>query len=245
MMLGVMQPYFFPYLGYFDLINRSDRWIVFDTPQYMREGWVNRNRILHSREGWQYIIVPLKKHCRDTPINRVDAVEFPDWRRTIVNQLTHYRGRAPFYRETIDLLEDCLAGKEQNLSRLNVKCLGKVCQYLHIPWEPEMFSEMHLPLGEIVEAADWALRIAQAAGATAYINPPGGVALYDADRFARHGIRLYLQEDFNFVYQCAGYTYLPKLSVLDALMWVSPIDVKFYLDDVKARACEGMLSLSA
>lgn len=245
MMLGVMQPYFFPYLGYFDLINRSNRWIVFDTPQYMREGWVNRNRILHSREGWQYIIVPLKKHSRETPINRVEAVEFPDWRRTIVNQFTHYRGRAPFYRETIDLLEDCLADHEQNLSSLNVKCLGKVCHYLDIPWEPEIFSEMHLSLGPIEEAADWALRIAEAAGASVYINPPGGAALYDAGRFARHGIRLCLQEDFNFVYECAGYTCLPKMSVLDALMWASPIDIKSHLDHIKARTCEGMLSLSA
>ena len=69
---------------------------------------------------------------------------------------------------------------------------------------------MHLSLGPIEEAADWALRIAEAAGASVYINPPGGAALYDAGRFARHGIRLCLQEDFNFVYECAGYTCLPQ-----------------------------------
>lgn len=236
MVLGAMQPYFFPYLGYFDLINRTDRWIVFDTPQYMREGWVHRNRILHSHEGWQYIIVPLKKHSRETPINQVDAVGFPDWRRKIINQFTHYRGRAPYYRETIALLDDCFVTEESNLSRINVHCLGKVCRYLGIKWQPEIFSEMNLPLGPVRGAADWALRIAQATGASEYLNPPGGTALYDPARFAQHGIRLSLQEDFNFEYDCNGYPYVPKLSVLDVLMWVNPQEVKAHLDRVKAAS---------
>lgn len=233
MIIGAMQPYFFPYLGYFDLINRTDRWIVFDTPQYMREGWVNRNRILHSHEGWQYIVVPLKKHGRETPINQVEAVEFPDWRRKIINQFTHYRGRAPYYRETIELLEECFAGQETNLSRLNVHCLGIVCKYLGIRWSPEIFSEMNLSLGPVREAADWALRITEAVGASEYLNPPGGTALYDEGRFARHGIRLHIQEDFDFEYDCGGYAYIPKLSVLDVLMWVRPAEIKAELDRVK------------
>lgn len=243
MMLGVMQPYFFPYLGYFDLINRSDRWIVFDTPQYMREGWVNRNRILHNGGGWQYIIVPLNKHKRESAINEVTAVDFPDWRRKIVNQFTHYRGRAPFYRETIALLEDALAGDERNLSRINVKCMGKVCDYLGIRWRPEIFSDMELALGPVEEAADWALRIAEAAGASDYLNPPGGVALYDPNRFARHGIRLHIQADFDFRYDCGDYTCLPKMSVLDTLMWVSVPEIKARLCQVRATEQESELAV--
>jgi hypothetical protein len=236
MILGAMQPYFFPYLGYFDLINRSDRWIVFDTPQYMRQGWVNRNRILHSQQGWEYIIVPLKKHPRETPINQVEAVDFPDWRRRITHQFTPYRGRAPYYRETMALLEDCFATEERNLSRLNIHCLGRVCRYLDIPWAPQIFSEINLSLGPVQEAADWALRIAEAAGASEYLNPPGGATLYDAERFARHGIRLLLQEDFNFEYDCGAGGYVPKLSVLDVMMWVSPGEIKAHLDGVKTRS---------
>jgi hypothetical protein len=238
MILGVMQPYFFPYLGYFDLIHRAERWIVFDTPQYMREGWVNRNRILHPREDWQYIVVPLKKHARETPINQVEAVDFPDWRRKIINQFTPYRGRAPYYKQTIALLEDCLSDGEQNLSRLNMKCLGKVCRHLEIPWAPEIFSEMALDVGPVESGVDWALRIAEAANATEYLNPPGGAMLYDSELFARHGISLHIQEDFDFAYACSGFTYVPKLSVLDVLMWVSPAEVKAYLDKVKAETSE-------
>lgn len=230
MVLGAMQPYFFPYLGYFDLIHRTDRWIVFDTPQYMREGWVNRNRVLHSREGWQYIVVPLKKHHRDTPINQVEAVEFPDWRRKIVNQFTHYRGRAPYYRETIALLEDCLTGSDNNLARINVRALGKVCAYLGIQWHPEILSEMGITLGPVDETADWALRIAEAIGADVYLNPPGGATLYDPARFAAAGIQLQIQNDFDFEYECPGYLYQPRLSVLDVLMWTEPATIKAHLD---------------
>lgn len=238
MILGVMQPYFFPYLGYFDLMNRCERWIVFDSPQYMREGWVNRNRILHPGGGWQYITVPVKKHPRETPIHQIEAVEAPDWRRKIVHQFTPYRRRAPYYWQTIDLLEDCFSDGERNLSRLNVRCLGKVCDYLGIRWTPEIFSELNLNLGPVETAADWALRIVEAAGATEYFNPPGGAALYDPERFLEQGIRLHIQEDFEFRYECPGFTYVPKLSVLDALMWESPSAIKAHLDGVKVAAEE-------
>lgn len=245
MILGVMQPYFFPYLGYFDLISRSDQWIVFDTPQYMRQGWVNRNRILHPRESWQYIIAPLKHHTRETPINQVETVEAPDWRRKVVNQFTHYRGRAPFYREVIALVEECLTGGETRLCGVNIRSLGKVCKYLGIKWAPHILSEMGLPLGPITEASDWAVQIAVAAGASEYINPPGGAALYSEKQFTEHGITLCLQEDFSFSYACPGYTFIPKLSVLDVLMWVSAAEVKLYLDANKAAARDAPASMVA
>jgi len=90
MKLGIMQPYFFPYLGHFDLIYKTDRWIVFDTPQYIRQGWVNRNRILGPNSGWQYITVPTRKHHRDNPIRDILVKEGKDWRERVCRQLEHY-----------------------------------------------------------------------------------------------------------------------------------------------------------
>ena len=91
-----MQPYFFPYLGYFHLINSVDEWIIFDTPQYIRHGWVNRNRILHPKSGWLYITVPLVKHPQNTPINEIKIANQKDWKRLILAQLNHYK-KIPFY----------------------------------------------------------------------------------------------------------------------------------------------------
>ena len=97
MKLGIMQPYLFPYLGYFDLIHCTDRWIVFDTAQYIRHGWINRNRILHPTSGWQYFIIPVKKQSRNTPICDIQVSDNPGWRARVLGQLEHYRKRAPYF----------------------------------------------------------------------------------------------------------------------------------------------------
>src|SRR5512140_2804121 len=101
MKLGAMQPYFFPYLGYFELIFLTDQWIVFDISKYIRHGWVNRNRVLHPTQGWVYITVPLQKHSSDTPINHIETKDIEEWRPRLFGQLSHYRRRAPFFRETM------------------------------------------------------------------------------------------------------------------------------------------------
>ena len=105
MKLGIMQPKFFPWLGYFDLVNMVDEWIVFDTPQYERHRWMNRNRVLHPNTGWQYITVPLRKHPRDIPTNQVEIAMETDWRGLILRQLQHYKKKAPYYKQVVGFLE--------------------------------------------------------------------------------------------------------------------------------------------
>jgi hypothetical protein len=233
MKIGIMQPYFFPYLGYFDLINRTDKWIVFDTSQYIRHGWINRNRILHPENGWLYIIVPLVKHDQAAAINRIEIATSVEWRDKIIAQLMHYKKRAPFFRQTIRLVEECMQIDEDNLSRLNTQILGKVCQYLGIGWSHEVFSKMQMQLGSVQHPGDWALRISEALGAGEYINPPGGADLFNAEHFAASGVKLTIQEPFEFRYACPGYQFEPALSVVDALMWNDPQTIKSYLDSLK------------
>ncbi|RME42333.1 MAG: hypothetical protein D6796_14555 [Caldilineae bacterium] len=230
MKLGIMQPYFFPYLGYFDLIHATDQWIVFDTVQYIRHGWMNRNRILHPVSGWQYIVVPLKKHPRHTPIKDVQIAGNTGWQKRILGQLAHYKKQAPHYTETMELVEACLSVPETSLSRLNVAILEKVCARLEIDFRYRYFSEMGLELGPIESPGDWALRISAALGAEEYINPPGGAPLFDAAAFARHGIRLTIRTFPPFEYSCGRYAFIPNLSVIDALMWNPPEAIKAYLD---------------
>jgi WbqC-like protein family len=230
MILGIMQPYFFPYLGYFDLINYSERWIVFDTAQYIRHGWVNRNRILHPQKGWQYIIVPLKKHSREIFIRDVELNSDPQWIYRIMGQIQHYKKKAPFFGDIYRLVEDCLHVKEVSLSRLNVKILERICQYLEIKFEYEYFSEMNLTLGPVESPGDWALRISKAIGANEYVNPFGGKTIFDVSKFEDLGIRLTIRNLPPIEYQCPGYDFIPNLSILDVLMWNPPEEVKAYLD---------------
>jgi hypothetical protein len=229
MKLGIMQPYFFPYIGYFDLINRTDEWIVFDTVQYIRHGWVNRNRILHPTNGWQYIIVPLEKHHRETAIRDIRINSAMDWSGRIVGQLQHYRGRAPFCRETEALVRSAIDPSERSLVRQNVKALCAVCSYLSIPFRYRILSEMNIDLGLVDSPGDWALRICVALGATEYLNPPGGEELFDQEAFSAHGIRLLIQESAEFHYTCAPYEFTPALSILDAIMWNEPASIRSWL----------------
>ncbi len=225
-----MQPYFFPHLGYFDLINRSDSWIVFDTAQYIRHGWVNRNRILHPSSGWQYIVVPLKKHTRQTPINEIETQPYDQWRSRILGQLNHYKKRAPGYAVASSLVEECLAHGDTNLARLNAIILKTTCAKLGIAFNSQTFSEMNLKHNPVNGPGDWALRISEAVHATEYINPSGGMNLFDPAAFAASGIRLVIQAPLEFTYQCDGYQFEPGLSVVDALMWNSPEVIKAHLD---------------
>lgn len=229
MKLGIMQPYFFPYLGYFELIARSDRWVVFDTAQYIRHGWVNRNRILHPNGGWQYIVVPLRKHSREAAIREVETAPPAEWRPRILGQLMHYKKHAPHFRSTMELVEHALATEDTNLSRLNTRLLGAVCSHLGLAWQHAVFSGMNLPLGPVAGPGDWALRISEALQAREYINPPGGEALFDRAAFAAAGIRLTIQPPFEFAYRCGPYAFEPGLSVVDALMWNSPEEIRAHL----------------
>lgn len=218
-----MQPYFFPGPGYFHLIAHTDRWVVFDTAQYRRHSWINRNRVLHPTRGWQYILAPLEKHARETPIDEIRVVGGSDWRGKIVRQLEHYRKEAPFYEPTVKLVREALDVDTDSLARLDVEILSRCCQALDIAFAPEWFSELDLELGPIEDAGDWALRISEALDADVYVNPPGGRGLFDPARFSALGIELVIQDFSDLVYPTPGYSFEPGLSIIDALMW-NPVE---------------------
>ncbi len=229
MILGIMQPYFFPHLAYFDLIYRSDRWIVFDVVQYIRHGWMNRNRILHPQNGWQYIIGPLKSHSSQTLIKDIEYNDTIAWRQKILRQLSHYRRRAPHYETVMGLISDGLAFPETSVSRLNVHLLAQVCRFLGIGFNYTFLSEMDLPIGEIPGPGDWAFQIAKALGAEEYVNPPGGRGLFDHSAFERAGIRLTIRDMEPMAYTCPGYEYHPSLSIIDLMMWNDPQSIVGHL----------------
>jgi hypothetical protein len=230
MKLVAMQPYFFPYLGYFDLANQADLWIVYDDSQYIRHGWVNRNRILHPHGGWQYVIVPLEKHPHSTPISRIRASARINWKAAIFKQLLHYENKAPYYRPVIAFLREGLSEPEDNLSSLNTKLFRSTCRLLGIDTPIRPFSDLNLPGLPVGRPEDLALAICRAAGADEYINRPGGAGLYDEKRFLEHRLKLTIQTYASFIYDCGRYPFIPDLSIIDVLMWNSPEQIKRYLD---------------
>ena len=231
MKLAVMQPYFFPYLGYFDLLNMANEWVVFDTPQYVRHVWMNRNRILRPDSGWQYIILPLKKHHRETPINQIEIPSDNAWSRLILRQLEHYKVDAPYYDEVVSFLEDCFSSPARDLASANTSFFKTTARRLGIERPIHIYSEMNLPLQGLPEGpGDWALLISQAMGASEYINRPGGGAFLDERRFRDRGIKLTIQSYTSMEYCCGRRRFEPDMSIIDVMMWNSPGKIKHYLD---------------
>lgn len=238
MKLGIMQPYFFPYLGYFDLIHRVDQWVVFDTVPYGPKTWMNRNRILHPSEAWQYITVPVDRHVGQGRICDVRPIDLQAAGQRVRAQLEHYRrGRAPFFRQVVDIVEQTFAtGGLQTLSDLNVEGLRRVCAYLGMAFPHRRLSQMALDLPPIAHAGQWALEIADRLGAAAYINPPGGRAIFRPEEWEARGIGLSFTELVSFPYPCGSYTPVEHLSILDVLMWNDPETVMAYLSRQRDNA---------
>ncbi|MCG5238986.1 WbqC family protein [Azospirillum doebereinerae] len=229
--LGIMQPYFFPYLGYFQLILAVDRGIVFDVVKYNRKSWMNRNRVLHPNGGWQYVSVPVHAP-HGTPINAATVVDGEAAARRILGQLEHYRGKAPFFQQVCGLVSETFASTKTNgLCELNVRSLAVVCDYLGIAFDWTVCSEMALELPTIDHAGQWALEISSALEARRYVNAPGGREIFVSHDWESRGIDLCFLEPKSYTYDCYPYNHIENLSIIDALMWNNREDVLHYIID--------------
>jgi hypothetical protein len=227
-MFGIMQPYFFPYLGHFSLIAAVDEWLVFDITQYTPKTWMNRNRILHPGEGWQYVSVPLANGSISIKTSEVRVLDPAQVRKSMTGKLSHYKRKAPYYDVVLRLVEESFDDHDDSLARLDVRALAAVCRYLDIPFRHRICSELNLVLPDSLGPGEWALEISSQLGAGSYLNPASGQALFDTARFAERGIELHFARPSEFSYHTGHYRYEPWLSILDVLMWNPP--------DVVARA---------
>ena len=221
--LGIMQPYFFPYLGHFSLIASVDEWIVFDITQYTPKTWMNRNRILHPSSGWQYITVPLSNSSISIKTQEARVLDLLGAKENILGKMSHYKKKAPFFTEVNTLVKDVFDATEDNsLVSLNVLGLSAVCRYLDIPFNYKICSELSLPLPEKLGPGEWAPEICRMMGATDYINPKGGRAIFDPADFTCRGISLHFLQAKDFIYSTKPYKFELNLSILDVLMWNPP-----------------------
>ncbi|MGV8844144.1 MAG: WbqC family protein [Pseudomonas sp.] len=227
--LGIMQPYFFPYLGYFQLIAAVERGVIFDTAQYTRKSWMNRNRILDGKGGWQYINVPVSTTL-GTSIHATTVINHSVALRRILGQLEHYRGKAPFYQKVCELVRCAFASVTSNgIGDLNTQSLKAVCDYLGLAFSWTPHSAMNLQLPPIKHPGQWALEISSQLGARQYINSPGGREIFVASEWQERGIELSFLDLSPFVYCTEPYDLIENLSILDVLMWSEPGNVTAYI----------------
>jgi len=221
-----MQPYFFPYLGHYSLIAAVDEWIVFDITQYTPKTWMNRNRILHPKAGWQYVTVPLSNSSISIKTHEARVLNLAETKSNIIGKFSHYKKKAPYFDAVNALVNEVFdSAKDDSLVHFNVNGLRAVCNYLNIPFNYRICSELNLPLPDRLGAGDWALEICSLLGASSYLNPASGAEIFDMAEFARRGISLHFAQPTEFAYRTGPYQFEPYLSILDVLMWNSPAAV--------------------
>jgi len=232
MKLGIMQPYFLPYIGYISLIKHTDMFILLDEVQFIRHGWIERNRILKPTEGWQYIQVPLQKHTQTELIKNIKINNDLNWGKKILSQIEHYKKKAPYYRRVVDLLKEIFSKQYTTIVELNKDSLNAICDYLSIKKDICVFSEMGLTIDPISEPDEWALNISKARHANEYRNPHGGVSIFNKEKYDRANIALVFQEVKAEEYlQKTNQPFIPNLSILDVLMFNLPETANLMLDN--------------
>jgi len=225
MKLAIMQPYFFPYIGYWQLIAAVDTFILFDDVQYQRRGWINRNRILKHGGGWQYITVPVRKHLRSELIRNIYAKDDSSWKNQILRQLEHYayKKNAKFYNETVEIIKNIFKNiTSERIVEINYELIMGICKYLDITTNVQISSSLNFNYKEVHDAGEWALRIAEQTHAQEYINPIDGAKLFDMNKFRSSNIQLGFLKKAEISYD-QGQTFEPWLSIIDILMFNGPV----------------------
>ncbi|MFA0037471.1 WbqC family protein [Vibrio sp. 10N.261.52.A1] len=219
MKTAIMQPYFFPYIGYFQLIVESDIFVLFDDVKYIHRGWINRNRVLKPNEGWQYIGVPLEKHSSYSLIKDIKIHPTSDWRTKVISQLEHYKKKAPYYKETKRLVEEILKSyKGNSIVDLNKHIIISILDYLGIKKEVLVSSQCSFDYSDVSGAGDWALSITQQLNGHQYINPIAGKDLFDALKYESSGVKLKFLSTDSISYNQKR-EFEPSLSIVDVLMF--------------------------
>jgi len=229
--LAAMQPYFFPYLGYFSLIRESDFFIFFDTPQISNRGWMYRNRILSQNNEFNYIRVTISNRSQHTNIKDVRIFEPTEWQKNFFSQLEVYKKKAPFYPETIEFLHEILNTPYEMLSELNIATTARICNYLSIRLNYNIFSQMDLPVVPVTSSDEWGLNMTKAMGYRRYINAIGGETFFDKRKYENSGIKLEFIHNRLREYNQFSDRFTAGLSIIDAMMFCTPEEIRQLIDD--------------
>lgn len=229
MKLGIMQPYFMPYIGYYQLINSVDTFIIYDNIQYTKKGWINRNRILSNNKDY-LITLPLKKDSDYLDIvDRRLAESWVDDKNKMLNVITSSYKKSPYFNDVYTLISDCITNNEVNLFKYIYDSIIIIKDYLDINTDIIISSELNIDHN--LKSQDKVISLCLNQNADVYINSIGGVELYDKETFKKNGINLNFIKSNNIKYQQFNNEFIPWLSIIDILMFNSKDDIKNYLNE--------------
>ena len=227
--IAIMQPYTFPYLGYFQLIQSVDTFVFFDDVQFIRRGFINRNSILINGEAHRFTI-PLEKGSRDDLITEthVHKKMFGVWREKFLKSLELNYKKAPQFESVYGLIENLLTEDLTDIASLAKNSILSVSNYLNL--ERNFIDSSTLNYNRSGNGEDKILDICALLKASTYINSFNGMDLYDDEKFRKKGVELLFIKPELEEYDQGSSSFKKQLSIIDALMWMTSEEVLTHLD---------------
>lgn len=225
-----MQPYLFPYIGYFQLINAADKFIFYDDVDFIKKGWINRNRFLINGRP-TFFTVPLSKVSQNikTKNTKIKKEEFIKWRSKFYKSLEYNYNNTPFYPEVLPIIKNVLENDTASISELAKLSIQNVLNYLNIEtcivWSSSVYGNSHLRREERI------LNICIAEKTHIYYNLIGGLSIYDKENFSAKNVNLQFLKTVPKKYNQSTKEFIPSLSIIDVLMNNSKEDVMEMLEN--------------
>lgn len=228
MKIGIMQPYFLPYLGYYQLLKSVDKFVIYDNIKYTKKGWINRNRYLKNGEI-DYFTIPLKKDSDYKNIcDRYLSDEFD--KKKILNKLKASYKTAPFFKDVYPLIEEIILKEEKNLFEYILNSLKITMEYLDI--DTEIIISSKLEIDHSLKSQEKIISICKYLGSKTYMNPIGGTSLYKKEEFGENGINLkFLKMNESLCYKQFDNEFEQYLSILDVMMFNSKKTINEFMDE--------------
>ncbi len=219
-----MQPYLFPYIGYFQLMNAVDEFIVYDNIQFTKKGWINRNRILVNGTD-SYITLPLKKDSDYLDVK--DRYLSDDWKnesKKMLNRITECYRKAPYFESVFPLIEKSLLFDDNQLFNFIFNSLNLTKDFLDI--KTSFVISSTIPINHQYKSTEKVIALCKNQNATTYINPIGGVELYNKEEFKKEGLELKFIKANEIIYPQFENDFIPYLSIIDVMMFLSKENIK-------------------
>lgn len=229
MKIGIMQPYFLPYIGYFQLLNTVDKYVIYDNIQYTKKGWINRNRILQNGKDL-LISIPLEKESDYLDVKERFISEGFD-RKKLLNQIRESYRKAPYVETVMPVMEGIINYDDRNLFDFIFNSVEEICRYLNI--NTEIIVSSTLNIDHSLKGQDKVIAISKELGATDYYNAIGGQELYNSDDFKKEDINLHFLSSNPIEYKQFNNDFVPWLSILDVMMFNSVDEIKEMLNNYK------------
>ena len=223
MKIGIMQPYFFPYIAYFQLLNMVDKYVFYDIASFANNKWGIRNRILINGAPGFFRVKTLKA-SQNKQFNEIRVSDDIETKKSNIHTLECAYRKAPHFSEVMPLLEQFLMADYDNLSECNVASNRLVCNYLGIKTETFLYSELDCDMD--LKRQYRIFDICRVLGGNEYINAIGGTELYDFEEFRENGIELAFLKEDDIRYPQFGGEFVSDLSIIDVMMFNSVPEIQ-------------------